>query len=57
MPYDRKPDTTDGDPDTIYEDTSPHPRTGFLPEQLDITAMPANEADENGSHKRESETR
>lgn len=34
---------TDGDPRTIYEDTSPHIRTGFLPGQSDVTsAEPEN---------------
>ncbi|MUG86305.1 hypothetical protein GNP92_08030 [Paenibacillus timonensis] len=35
---------TDGDPRTIYEDTTPHTRSGFMPEQPDVTAYdPDNE--------------
>ncbi|MED4956981.1 hypothetical protein ABEO75_04205 [Paenibacillus macerans] len=43
MPDDRLPIETDGDPQTVYEDTSPHQRTGFMPEQPDVTALPSNE--------------
>ncbi|CAM4466948.1 hypothetical protein U9M73_05985 [Paenibacillus phoenicis] len=34
---------TDGDPRTIYEDTSPHLRTGFMPEQTDVTSFESEE--------------
>lgn len=44
MPYvERQPDETDGDPTTIYEDTSPHTKTGFMPTQSDITTQPSDE--------------
>ncbi|MGG6310731.1 hypothetical protein [Paenibacillus macerans] len=36
---DRTPIETDGDPRTIYEDTTPHTRSGFMPEQPDVTAF------------------
>lgn len=49
MPYDHKRDLTDGDPDTIYEDTRPHTRTGFMPEQPDLTALPPEEAEKTGN--------
>lgn len=46
MPYEREPIETDGDPNTVYEDTTPHLRTGFMPEQADLTALPSDEADQ-----------
>ncbi|MDO7905555.1 hypothetical protein Q5741_03915 [Paenibacillus sp. JX-17] len=51
MPYDRKPDVTDGDPETIYEDTRPHLRTGLLPGEADITQQSSEINVENhGEH-------
>lgn len=49
MPYDRKRDLTDGDPNTVYEDTRPHTRSGFMPDQPDITALPSEEAEKTGN--------
>ncbi|CAM4180568.1 MAG: hypothetical protein E7L01_20520 [Paenibacillus macerans] len=43
MPNERISIEKDGDPQTVYEDTSPHLRTGFMPEQLDVTALPSEE--------------
>ncbi|MFB5675767.1 hypothetical protein ACE3NQ_24810 [Paenibacillus terreus] len=43
MPYDRRPDITDGNPQTEYEDTRPHMRTGFFPTQPDRTALPSED--------------
>ncbi|MCK8489354.1 hypothetical protein M0651_19455 [Paenibacillus sp. MBLB2552] len=36
--HDQEPIETDGDPRTIYEDTTLHTRSGFMPEQPDVTA-------------------
>ncbi|MCH1639987.1 hypothetical protein MJ257_07715 [Paenibacillus timonensis] len=50
--HDQEPIETDGDPRTIYEDTTPHTRSGFMPEQPDITAY----ASDNGESE-EDQTR
>ena len=46
MPYNPTTDETDGDPNTIYEDTSPHTKTGFMPDQDDITTYPSDQVRE-----------
>ncbi|RCX23799.1 hypothetical protein DFP94_1011401 [Fontibacillus phaseoli] len=51
MPYEHEPELTDGDPNTIYEDTRPHTPTGFLPEQSDIMDIPSDEAYEKNRNK------
>ncbi|WP_410768884.1 hypothetical protein [Fontibacillus sp. BL9] len=51
MPYEHEPDLTDGDPNTIYEDTRPHTPTGFLPEQSNILNIPSDEAYEKNRNK------
>ncbi|WP_159081855.1 hypothetical protein [Paenibacillus sp. CAA11] len=45
MPYDQRPDETDGDPNTIYEDTRIHnaKRTYPLPTQTRYTTQPTEE--------------
>ncbi|WP_178019094.1 hypothetical protein [uncultured Paenibacillus sp.] len=43
--HDHAPIETDGDPRTIYEDTTPHTRSGFMPEQPDVTAFDPDNGD------------
>lgn len=42
---DHAPIETDGDARTIYEDTTPHTRSGFMPEQPDVTSFESDDRD------------
>ncbi|MDU4696982.1 MULTISPECIES: hypothetical protein [Paenibacillus] len=48
--HDQAPIETDGDPRTIYEDTTPHTRSGFMPEQPDVTAYESEDGESEQDH-------